>query len=57
LRSNSLKLEWPHRSGEVREFPEIDRGAWLGMTEARRKIKAAQIPLLEELQRGLSEGK
>jgi predicted NUDIX family NTP pyrophosphohydrolase len=57
LRSNTLKLEWPPCSGDVREFPEIDRGAWLGLTEARRKIKAAQIPLLEELQQGLSEGR
>ena len=49
LRSNTFTLEWPPRSGRVQEFPEIDRAGWFDLAEARRKIKAAQIPLLEEL--------
>ena len=49
LRSNTFKLEWPPRSGQVQEFPEMDRAGWFDLDEARRKIKAAQIPLLEEL--------
>lgn len=51
LRSNTFTLEWPPRSGQRREFPEIDRVGWFAIPEARRKIKAAQIPLLEELAR------
>jgi predicted NUDIX family NTP pyrophosphohydrolase len=35
----------------VQEFPEIDRAEWFALTEAKRKIKAAQIPLLEDLSR------
>jgi predicted NUDIX family NTP pyrophosphohydrolase len=51
LRSNTFKLEWPPRSGQMQEFPEMDRAGWFDLGEAKRKIKAAQIPLLEELSR------
>ncbi len=49
IRSNTFKLEWPPHSGVMQEFPEIDRAAFFGITEARRKINPAQIPLLDEL--------
>lgn len=49
LSSNSFELEWPPRSGTLREFPEADRAEWLGPGEARRKILAAQEPFLERL--------
>jgi len=49
LRSNTFELEWPPRSGRVREFPETDRAGWFNLQTARRKIKAAQIPFLDEL--------
>jgi predicted NUDIX family NTP pyrophosphohydrolase len=32
------------------EFPEIDRADFFGVAEARRKIKLAQVPLIEELE-------
>ncbi|MEI9973435.1 MAG: NUDIX domain-containing protein [Ignavibacteriota bacterium] len=31
LRSNTFSMEWPPRSGKTREFPEVDRAAWLGI--------------------------
>jgi predicted NUDIX family NTP pyrophosphohydrolase len=43
-------MEWPPRSGRIREFPEIDRVAWFGLNEARVKIKAAQAPFLDRLE-------
>lgn len=49
IRSNTFKMEWPPRSGEIQEFPEIDRAAFFGITEARHRINPAQIPLLDEL--------
>lgn len=49
LRSNTFTLEWPPRSGRTQEFAEVDRAEWFGITEAKRKIKATQTPLLEEL--------
>ena len=49
IRSNAFPLEWPPRSGQIVEFPEIDRAAWFGLAEARRKIHKGQLGLLEEL--------
>lgn len=54
--SNVFEMEWPPRSGRVREFPEIDRVAWFDLEEARVKIKAAQSPFLDRLQRSIGEG-
>jgi predicted NUDIX family NTP pyrophosphohydrolase len=49
LRSNSFELEWPRRSGRRREFPEVDRAEWFDPDEARRRILAAQAPLIDRL--------
>jgi predicted NUDIX family NTP pyrophosphohydrolase len=54
-RSNTFEMEWPPRSRKVQSFPEVDRVCFFSMDEARRKIKAAQIPLLERLRNALSE--
>ncbi len=49
LRSNTFSTEWPPRSGRQQEFPEIDRGAWLPIEAAQRKMLRGQLPLLEQL--------
>jgi predicted NUDIX family NTP pyrophosphohydrolase len=49
IRSNNFELEWPPRSGERRTFPEIDRGQWFTLTEARDYINKGQVALLEAL--------
>jgi predicted NUDIX family NTP pyrophosphohydrolase len=49
LKSNLFSMEWPPRSGRMQSFPEIDRGDWFGLDEARVKISASQLPLLDEL--------
>jgi predicted NUDIX family NTP pyrophosphohydrolase len=49
-RSETFEMEWPPKSGRMQTFPEIDRVAWFDPGEARRRIKAAQIPLLERLE-------
>jgi predicted NUDIX family NTP pyrophosphohydrolase len=48
--SNVFEMEWPPRSGEQRTFPEVDKAAWFSMEEARTKILAGQLPLLERLE-------
>ena len=53
--SNSFEIEWPPRSGRMREFPEIDRVEWFGLHDAREKIKAAQAPFLDRLERTLAD--
>jgi predicted NUDIX family NTP pyrophosphohydrolase len=50
LRSNLFSMEWPPRSGRMAEFPEVDRGAWFPMDEAREKLLESQHPLLEALE-------
>lgn len=55
IRSNTFTMEWPPRSGRTQTFPEIDRAAWFTLERARSRINAAQLPLLEELARMLSQ--
>jgi predicted NUDIX family NTP pyrophosphohydrolase len=49
LRSNSFSIEWPPRSGEMREFPEVDRAHWFSAAEAREKIVPAQAAFIDRL--------
>ena len=49
IRSNEFELEWPPRSGLRQRFPEVDRAAWFTIEEARRRIQAGQVPILDEL--------
>ena len=51
--SNLFEMEWPPRSGTIGTFPEIDRVEWLTPTVARRRVKDAQIPLIERLEAAL----
>jgi len=55
LKSNAFALEWPPRSGEMREFPEVDRAAWLSFQEAAHKILKGQRPILAALLARLSQ--
>lgn len=47
--SNHFTLEWPPHSGRTAEFPEVDRAAWFGLSEAAAKIHPAQAALLAQL--------
>jgi predicted NUDIX family NTP pyrophosphohydrolase len=38
IRSNLFSMEWPPRSGKQQAFPEVDRGAWFALDEARLRI-------------------
>jgi len=49
LTSNTFPLEWPPRSGNIQQFPEVDRGAWFDIPTAREKILIGQRPFLEQL--------
>lgn len=56
LDSNTFELEWPPRSGTRREFPEVDRAEWFEPGEAKRRILAAQAPLVDRLLEHLDAG-
>lgn len=48
--SNTFEMPWPPRSGRVGTFPEVDRGAWFAVEDARVRINAGQAPLLDALE-------
>jgi predicted NUDIX family NTP pyrophosphohydrolase len=49
LRSNMFTMEWPPKSGHLREFPEADRAGWFGAPQALVKITKGQRPIIEAL--------
>lgn len=50
LRSNTFQIEWPPRSGKMRQFPEVDRAGWFDLETARRKMLTAQREFLDRLE-------
>ena len=50
LKSNTFSMEWPPKSGQQMEFPEIDRAEFFDLATARKKIKAGQEAMLDELE-------
>jgi predicted NUDIX family NTP pyrophosphohydrolase len=53
LTSNTFAMEWPPKSGERREFPEVDKGGWFSLAVAKEKILKGQRAFLERLSAGL----
>src|SRR3954449_11630830 len=49
LASNTFAMEWPPRSGNQQEFPEVDRAEWFDLEQAREKILPAQAEFLDRL--------
>jgi predicted NUDIX family NTP pyrophosphohydrolase len=49
ITSNFFDIEWPPKSGRLQSFPEVDRGGWFDVDEAKQKVNAAQVALIEEL--------
>jgi predicted NUDIX family NTP pyrophosphohydrolase len=49
IRCNTFAMEWPPRSGRMQSFPEIDRGRFFGLEEARLKVREDQWPLVQRL--------
>lgn len=49
VRSNYFRREWPPGSGQVRSFPEVDRGVFFDPDTARRKVNPAQAVFLDRL--------
>ena len=49
LKSNSCEIEWPPKSGKQLQIPEIDRGRWFAINDARRYIREELEQLLLRL--------
>ena len=48
-KSNMFSMEWPPKSGRMREFPEIDRAEWFPIGAAREKLLKGQVGFLDQL--------
>jgi predicted NUDIX family NTP pyrophosphohydrolase len=51
MKSNLFEMEWPPHSGEKKLFPEMDKGCWFTLDEAKQKILPAQLPFIAELEK------
>jgi predicted NUDIX family NTP pyrophosphohydrolase len=49
IRSNTFEMEWPPKSGRMREFPEVDRAEWFTIEEAMERINEGQRGLVGEV--------
>ena len=47
--SNKFTMEWPRKSGIMREFPEVDRAEWCDIEKARKKILKGQAGFIDRL--------
>jgi len=55
IASNLFPMEWPPRSGTMQEGPEVDRGGWFNLDEAREKILTGQRGFIDQLEQRLAE--
>lgn len=49
IKSNMFDLEWPPKSGKIAKFPEVDKGQYFSLAEARQKINPAQAEFISRL--------
>lgn len=49
LVSNTTTIDWPPRSGQKMEIPEVDRAAWFTLEQAQTKLHPSQVPFLERM--------
>ena len=48
--SNEIEIEWPPRTGRRMTIPEVDRVAWFGLPEARRRAHPVQAEFMDRLE-------
>jgi len=48
-KSNTFRMKWPAKSETWVEFPEVDRAEFFTIGEARKKMNAGQVGLLDRL--------
>jgi len=55
LISNHCQFQWPPHSQRWIDIPEVDRGAWFSIAEARKRILKSQEPFFDTLCRKLKQ--
>lgn len=51
ITSNMIFIEWPPRTGKKLEIPEVDRGAFFTLEDARKKLYPYQAPIIDIFER------
>jgi predicted NUDIX family NTP pyrophosphohydrolase len=49
MHSNTFAMEWPPKSGNEQDFPEVDRAKWCSLALAREKLVKGQVTFIERL--------
>ena len=49
IRSNTFRQEWPYKSGKWITVPEVDKGGWFSVEEAKIKMNPAQLEFIARL--------
>ena len=57
IASNTFKMEWPPHSGKKEKFPEVDKGEFFSIEQAKIKMYSAQHPFLDRLEEQLKNNK
>jgi predicted NUDIX family NTP pyrophosphohydrolase len=55
VKSNYFTMESPPNSGRMQSFPEVDRGAFFSIEEAKKKLNPAQAPFVDLLMQVLPQ--
>ncbi|MEK7531335.1 MAG: NUDIX domain-containing protein, partial [Patescibacteria group bacterium] len=51
LKSNTIFIDWPPRTGEQMEIPEVDRGEFFDIETAKERIVSYQLGLIEAFEK------
>ncbi len=54
LTSNMISIDWPPKSGQKLEIPEVDRGDFFTPEIAKKKVVSYMVPLIESFERFIS---
>ena len=54
IKSNTMSIEWPPKSGQQTEFSEVDRAEWFDLVKAAQKLNPAQAEFIERLSKKLN---
>ena len=49
IQSNTFQMEWPPKSGQFKNFPEVDKVEWFIPAEAKVKLNAFQACFMDDL--------
>lgn len=48
--SNTFTMIWPPKSETTQTFPEIDKAAWFGLSQAKQQLHKGQAPIVTRLE-------